>query len=85
MIKRYGASVSPCSTPATMSKHSVSPSGERTFTIPKETVAAIMILYRNTKVKVRSPDGDTEYFDIVAVRRLTVTQTIVKDHLFTLL
>ena len=23
-------------------------------------------LYRNTKVKVRSPDGDTEYFDIVA-------------------
>ena len=34
--------------------------------IPKETVAAIMILYRNTKVKVRSPDGDTDYFDIVA-------------------
>ena len=32
----------------------------------KETVAAIMILYKNTKVKVRSPDGDTEYFDIVA-------------------
>ena len=25
-----------------------------------------MILYRNTKVKVRSPDGDTEYFDLVA-------------------
>ena len=34
--------------------------------IPEETVAAIMILYRNTKVKVRSPDGDTDYFDIVA-------------------
>ena len=33
--------------------------------ILKETVAAITILYRNTKVKVRSPDGDTEYFDIV--------------------
>ena len=33
---------------------------------PKETVAAITVLYRNTKVKVRSPDGDTEYFDIVA-------------------
>ena len=33
---------------------------------PKETVAAITILYRNTKVKVCSPDGDTEYFDIVA-------------------
>ena len=25
-----------------------------------------MILYRNTKVKVCSPDGDTVYFDIVA-------------------
>ena len=25
-----------------------------------------MMLYRNTKVKVRSPDGDTYYFDIVA-------------------
>ena len=36
------------------------------YGIPKETVAAIKILYRNTKVKVRSPDGDTEYFDIVA-------------------
>ena len=34
--------------------------------ICKETVAAITILYRNTKVKVRSLDGDTQYFDIVA-------------------
>ena len=34
------------------------------YGIPKETVAAITILYKNTKV--RSPDGDTEYFDIVA-------------------
>ena len=25
-----------------------------------------MMLYRNSKVKVRSPDGDTDYFDIVA-------------------
>ena len=33
---------------------------------PKETVATITILCRNTKVKVRSPDGNTEYFDIVA-------------------
>ena len=32
----------------------------------KKNVAAIMILYRNTKVKVRSPDGDTECFDIFA-------------------
>ena len=36
------------------------------YGLPKETVAAITILYRNTKVKVRSPDVDTEYFDIVA-------------------
>ena len=35
------------------------------YDLPKETVAAIM-LYRNIKVKVRSPDGDTDYFDIVA-------------------
>ena len=33
--------------------------------LPKETIAAITFLYRNTKVKVRSPDGDTEYFNIV--------------------
>ena len=36
------------------------------YGLPKETVAAITILYRNTKVQVCSPDGDTEYFDIVA-------------------
>ena len=35
------------------------------YGIPKETVAAIPIPYRNTKVKVRSPDGD-RIFDIVA-------------------
>ena len=36
------------------------------YGIPKETVAAIMILFWNTKVKVHSPHGDTDYFDIVA-------------------
>ena len=36
------------------------------YGIPKETVAAITILYRNTKVKVCSPNGNIEYFDIVA-------------------
>ena len=35
------------------------------YGLPKETVAAITIRYKNTKVKVRSPDGDTEYFDII--------------------
>ena len=36
------------------------------YGLPKETVAAITILYWNTKVKIRSPDWDTEYFDNVA-------------------
>ena len=36
------------------------------YGLPEESVAAITILYRNTKVKVRSPKGDTKYFDIVA-------------------
>ena len=36
------------------------------YGIPKETVAAITILYINTKVKVCSLDEDTDYFDIVA-------------------
>ena len=36
------------------------------YGLPEETFAAIMILNRNTKVKVCSLDGDTDYFDIVA-------------------
>ena len=36
------------------------------YGLPKETVAAIIMLYKNTKVKVHSPDGDTDYFNIVA-------------------
>ena len=36
------------------------------YGLPKEIVAAIMMLYRSTKVKVCSPDEDTDYFDIVA-------------------
>ena len=31
-----------------------------------QIVAAIMILYKNTKVKVCFPDRDTDYFDIIA-------------------
>ena len=48
MIKRYGASMSPCSTPATMSKYSVSPSGERTFTLVflQRIVIAAMVSFR---------------------------------------
>ena len=37
-----------------------------THDLPKETVADIMMLYKNTKVKVCSTDKDTDYFDIVA-------------------
>ena len=36
------------------------------YGLPKETVAAIMMINRNMKVKVSSPDVDTDYFDIVA-------------------
>ena len=36
------------------------------YGLPKETVAAIMILCWKNKVKVRPPDGNTDYFDIVA-------------------
>ena len=32
----------------------------------KENIAAIMMIYRNSKVKARSPNGDKDYFDIVA-------------------
>ena len=33
--------------------------------IPKETVAAIMMLYKNTKVKVGSPDENTDFCNIL--------------------
>ena len=36
------------------------------YGFPKETVTAIMMLYKNMKVKVCSADGDTDFFDIVA-------------------
>ena len=35
------------------------------YGLPKETVAAIMMLYKNTKIKVHSLDEDTDFFDIV--------------------
>ena len=35
------------------------------YGLPKQTVATIMMLYKNTKVKVHSPDGFTDYFDII--------------------
>ena len=38
----------------------------KSYGIPTKIINTIMILYRNTKSMVRSPDGDTEYFDINA-------------------
>ena len=35
------------------------------YGLPKETIAAIMMLYRNMKVKVRYSGRDTYYFNIV--------------------
>ena len=36
------------------------------YGLPKETVTAIMLLYKSTKVKNCSLDGDIDFFDIVA-------------------
>ena len=36
------------------------------YGVPKETLAAIIMPYENTKVMVFLPDGDTNSFDIVA-------------------
>ena len=34
--------------------------------IPDEIVKAISLLYENTRAKILSPDGDTEFFDTLA-------------------
>ena len=36
----------------------------KSYGIPAEKVNAIMMLYMNTRSMVRSPDGDTQFFDI---------------------
>ena len=36
------------------------------YDLPKETVTEIMMLYKHMKIKVCSPDGNTDFFDIVA-------------------
>ena len=38
----------------------------KSYGIPMKIINAMMILYRDTKSMVWSPDGDTEYFDINA-------------------
>ena len=49
------------------------------YYLPRETVAAIMMLSKNTKVKFRSPDGDTRFFNIVAWVNLTRLRTSNAD------
>ena len=34
------------------------------YCIPEETVCGMMMLYKNNRSMVRSPDGDTPYFEI---------------------
>ena len=46
--------------------HTQRKDGANTTRLSKETIAAIMMLYRNTKVKVCFLDRDTDYFNIVA-------------------
>ena len=36
------------------------------FSLPKESIATIMMLYKNTEVNVPSPNEETDYFDILA-------------------
>ena len=36
------------------------------YSLPKETVTAIMMLYKNMKTMVHSPDGNTDFFDVVS-------------------
>ena len=37
------------------------------YGFPKETVTAIIMLYKNMKAMIRSPDGDINFLNIVAV------------------
>ena len=38
----------------------------KSYGIPEEIITAIMMLYKNSKAMVRSPDGDTDFFDVLA-------------------
>ena len=38
----------------------------KVYGIPNEIIKAIMIMYKNTQAFVRSPDGDTGFFNIIA-------------------
>ena len=38
-----------------------------TYRLPKETITALMMLYKNTKALVHSLDGETNFFNIARV------------------
>ena len=38
----------------------------RAYCLPKETVTSMMKFDKNTKAIIHSPDGDTNFFDLVA-------------------
>ena len=38
------------------------------YSLPKDTITATMMLNKNTKATVRSPDDDTNFLNIVALK-----------------
>ena len=36
------------------------------YGVPKEIITAAMMIYKNMKTMVCSPDGDTDFFEIIA-------------------
>ena len=38
----------------------------RAYDVPEKLVQAIGLMYQNTKARVKTPDGDSEFFDILA-------------------
>ena len=43
------------------------------YGVPKEIVTAIMMFYKNMKVKVHSLDGDLDFFDMSTLIRIGIT------------
>ena len=38
---------------------------QQSYDLPKETAAAVIMLYKNTKAILPSPDGDTKFFALL--------------------
>ena len=50
------------------------------YGFPKETVTAIIMLNKDTKALVRSPDGDKDFFDVEAGDTLASYLLIIYLH-----